>query len=73
MGSEMGMAVPIVSKEYFLAGLEMPPTILTTSGLGQESLKGAGICLSLQEMSAGRFGLIWRRKEVSGWAEWFAR
>lgn len=62
ISEEVGMAVPLVSKEYFLAGLEMTQTILTTSGLKQESLKEAEIYLSSQEMSAGRFGLIWRRK-----------
>lgn len=56
MRSEMGMAVPVVSKEYFLAGLEMTPTILTTSGLAQESLKGAGICLSLQKWEMASLG-----------------
>lgn len=66
ISEEVGMAVPVVGKEYFLAGPEMTQA----SGLGQESVKGAEMCLSSQEM---RFGLIWRRKEMSGWAELFAR
>lgn len=64
------MAVLVVSKKHFLISLEMTQTILTTSGLEQESLRGAEICLFSQEM---RFRLIWMRKEVSGWEELFAR
>lgn len=67
ISEEVGMAVLVDSEEYFLAGLEMTQTILTTSTLEQEGLKGSEIYLSSREMSAGRVGLICRRKEVSGW------
>lgn len=38
ISEEVGMAVVVDSKEYSLPGLEMTQTILTTSGLEQESL-----------------------------------
>lgn len=38
ISEEVGMAIVVDSKKYFLPGLEMTQTILTTGGLEQESL-----------------------------------
>lgn len=61
-----------LARKISLRGLEVTQTILTASILEQGSLKRAGIYLSLQERSAGGFGLICRRKEC-GWEDFFAR
>lgn len=62
-----------LARKIFLLGLEMTQTIVAASSLEQESLKRAGIYLSLKGRSAGKFGLMGRRKEGSGWEEVFCQ
>lgn len=62
----LGGSPHALARKVSLRGLKMTQTILTASSLEQDCLIRAGIYLSSQERSAGRLGLICRRKEETG-------